>query len=152
MLRPSPQLCLLLLTTMALGCEIEVIENATEYEITKCNGRPPALLKHCNATHIENNWVELRFKNIQSIEPKAFASIPQLQRLDLSGNCLEIIDEEAFRELVWLETLDLRGNKIKLVEPGAFDTLKSLRFLLMAGNAVRIQHSWCPNTGYCEVS
>ena len=54
---------LLLLATVGFGCEIEVLENATEYEITKCNGRPPALLKHCNATHIENNWVELRFKN-----------------------------------------------------------------------------------------
>ncbi|XP_051833599.1 mimecan isoform X1 [Antechinus flavipes] len=104
----------------------------------------------------ETNYLYARFNKIKKITAKDFADIPNLRRLDFTGNLIEDIEDGAFSRLSLLEELTLaenrllklpilpakltlfnaRHNKLKSkgIKANTFKKLKNLSFLYLDHN------------------
>ncbi|XP_074055407.1 mimecan [Macrotis lagotis] len=103
-------------------------ESATEQPANKEDGEMPTCLLcvclsgsvYCEETDIdavpplpkETNYLYARFNKIKKITAKDFADIPNLRRLDFTGNLIEDIEDGAFSRLSLLEELTLAENRL----------------------------------------
>ncbi|XP_072455320.1 mimecan [Notamacropus eugenii] len=60
----------------------------------------------------ETSYLYARFNKIKKIMAKDFAEIPNLRRLDFTGNLIEDIEDGAFSRLSLLEELTLAENRL----------------------------------------
>ncbi|KAK4884114.1 hypothetical protein RN001_000385 [Aquatica leii] len=65
-------------------------------------------------------------------------SVPELDRLDLSGNKLKALDVDSFKGLYNLSFVDLSNNLINKMSPSTFTKLPQLRTLRLRGNHLTI--------------
>jgi Leucine rich repeat len=83
------------------------------------------------------------FRNsLQSVAPGIFASLPELQNLQLSGNKINSFDVRAFsglnNQLQKLRHLDVSGNGLVGIVTGSFDELPQLSSLMLGWNDVDV--------------
>ncbi|XP_077197362.1 transforming growth factor beta activator LRRC32 [Paroedura picta] len=78
--------------------------------------------------------LDLSYNEIQSLPPEILASMPALQFLNLSRNCLQSFTARS--ELASLATLDLSSNSLQNLEWDA-NTLSSMRELYLQENQLR---------------
>ncbi|XP_069330116.1 mimecan isoform X1 [Eulemur rufifrons] len=106
----------------------------------------------------ESAYLYARFNKIKKLTAKDFADIPNLRRLDFTGNLIEDIEDGTFSKLTLLEELSLaenqllklpvlppkltlfnaKHNKIKSrgIKANAFKKLNNLSFLYLDHNAL----------------
>jgi len=77
-----------------------------------------------------------RFLN-DSVGVEIFKRLFSLERLDLSGNRIELLSQACFKDLAKLQSLDLNDNKLKAVSWSLFSGLERLEFLNMRNNSIR---------------
>ncbi|XP_043835422.1 mimecan [Dromiciops gliroides] len=103
-------------------------ESTTEQPAKKEGGEMPTCLLcvclsgsvYCEETDIdavpplpkETSYLYARFNKIKKIMAKDFADIPNLRRLDFTGNLIEDIEDGAFSRLSLLEELTLAENRL----------------------------------------
>ncbi|XP_014241185.1 adhesion G protein-coupled receptor A3 [Cimex lectularius] len=69
--------------------------------------------------------------------PKRAFPFPELQKLDLNKNNIEIIDSGAFTDLTSLRRLDLSNNRIRYLTASMFVGLQNLERLKVSQNMIR---------------
>lgn len=72
--------------------------------------------------------------NLETLAPRAFWSVPQLQDLDLRGNKMQQLPWEAFAGLRALKELDLSDNLLKELPKELLQDLQMLETLWLSGN------------------
>ncbi|NWY17782.1 TLR4 protein, partial [Aphelocoma coerulescens] len=76
--------------------------------------------------------LDLSFSNLKSLGSNYFASVPELQLLDLSSRChLHTIEDNSFVDLQRLSTLILTANSLQYLGKAAFYGLTSLKKLVL---------------------
>ncbi|CAG0882172.1 unnamed protein product [Darwinula stevensoni] len=71
------------------------------------------------------------------IKPGMFSALPQLRRLNLSGNGIEEIKSGALQSLQLLRKLDLSGNHIRSLSHDVFQGLSTLSKIDLANNTLK---------------
>ncbi|XP_020820032.1 mimecan [Phascolarctos cinereus] len=113
---------------MAILHALQKDESATEQPARNEDGEMPTCLLcvclsgsvYCEETNIdavpplpkETSYLYARFNKIRKITAKDFADIPNLRRLDFTGNLIEDIEDGAFSRLSLLEELTLAENRL----------------------------------------
>ncbi|XP_074042528.1 uncharacterized protein [Leptinotarsa decemlineata] len=69
-----------------------------------------------------------------NVPTSALISIPELDRLDLSGNKMKSLNQDSFRGLRNLSFIDLSNNILSKITPDAFNNLPQLKTLRLRGN------------------
>ncbi|KAM9584078.1 vasorin [Trichechus inunguis] len=82
--------------------------------------------------------LDLSQNQITSLPGGVFQPLANLSNLDLSANRLREVTNETFRGLRRLERLYLGKNRIRHIEPGAFDALDHLLELKLQDNELRV--------------
>ncbi|XP_069859684.1 vasorin-like [Dipodomys merriami] len=78
------------------------------------------------------------FENgITTLDPGSFASLPDLQLLDLSQNQIASLPGSIFQPLVNLSNLDLTANKLREITNETFRGLRRLERLYLGKNRIR---------------
>ncbi|XP_030750598.1 protein artichoke-like [Sitophilus oryzae] len=88
-----------------------------------------------------SNLISLDLSNnkIESISLGAsLRTLPNLEVLNLSANCLTQIRTESFKQVTNLKRLDLSRNNLSSLENGTFDTLGSLQHLNLSYNKIEV--------------
>jgi Leucine-rich repeat (LRR) protein len=62
--------------------------------------------------------------------------IPNLQKINLIDNKIEVIDKDFFEGSTQLTTIFLSANRIKTIDERAFTHLKELMFLMLTKNKI----------------
>ncbi|KAK5649124.1 hypothetical protein RI129_004016 [Pyrocoelia pectoralis] len=75
---------------------------------------------------------------LTSVPTLALKSLPELDRLDLSGNKLKILDADSFKGLYNLSFVELSNNVLSKIAPTTFSKLPQLRTLRLRGNRLTI--------------
>lgn len=86
-----------------------------------------------NNNTIEKLPMNKIFRNVLYMK-EIFQQMPNLRRLNLSNNNIELIEPGSFDRLVRLEELDLSGNQLETIMPKLFSKLKSLKSLNLSKN------------------
>lgn len=106
----------------------------------------------------ESAYLYARFNKIKKLTAKDFAEIPNLRRMDFTGNLIEDIEDNTFSQLALLEELTLAENQLlklpvlppkltlfnakynkiqsKGIKANAFTKLKKLSYLYLDHNAL----------------
>lgn len=87
--------------------------------------------------------VELNAENtlLESISGMLFKDLKSLERINFSGNEINVIEKNTFYGLQKLNELDLSEGEIRLISEGAFNGLESLLLLNLGGNKLNYLHS-----------
>ncbi|ERL83536.1 slit homolog 1 protein-like [Dendroctonus ponderosae] len=72
------------------------------------------------------------------VPTEALKSLPELDRLDLSGNTMKTLDGSSFKGLRNLSFIDMSNNLITKISANAFDNLPQLRILRLRGNRISL--------------
>nr|XP_026691209.1 slit homolog 2 protein isoform X2 [Ciona intestinalis] len=83
---------------------------------------------------LDTTELRLEQNRIQLIPSFAFASYPQLRRIDISNNEIREIERDAFDGLTQLTSLVIYGNRISSLPAGIFRDLRNLQMLLLNAN------------------
>ncbi|KAF5271294.1 hypothetical protein FQR65_LT05309 [Abscondita terminalis] len=75
---------------------------------------------------------------LTSVPTVPLRSVPELDRLDLSGNKIKSLDVESFKGLYNLSFVDLSNNFISKIYPSTFSKIPQLRTLRLRGNRLTI--------------
>ncbi|XP_066257433.1 uncharacterized protein Lrt [Euwallacea similis] len=75
---------------------------------------------------------------LTSVPTLALKSLPELDRLDLSGNRMKILEGASFKGLRNLSFIDISNNIITKISPNTFDNLPQLRILRLRANRISI--------------
>lgn len=65
-----------------------------------------------------------------------FASLVQVEHLNLSGNVIDSIDADAFKHLLWLSMLDLSHNRIEALPATVFSANSQLTHIWLRQNSL----------------
>ncbi|KFQ43929.1 Toll-like receptor 4, partial [Nestor notabilis] len=80
--------------------------------------------------------LDFSFSNLKSLGSKYFASVPELNLLDLTRCHLQTIEDNSFKGLHKLSTLILTANPLQDLGPAAFYGLTSLKKLVLVENNI----------------
>ncbi|XP_068940544.1 mimecan [Petaurus breviceps papuanus] len=139
---------------MAILHDLQKDESATERPARSEDGEMPTCLLcvclsgsvYCEETDIdavpplpkETSYLYARFNKIKKITAKDFAEIPNLRRLDFTGNLIEDIEDGAFSRLLLLEELTLAENRLlKLPALPAKLTLFNARYNKLKSKGIK---------------
>ncbi|XP_065170512.1 LOW QUALITY PROTEIN: adhesion G protein-coupled receptor A3 [Atheta coriaria] len=81
--------------------------------------------------------LDLSKNQLVQLTNNQFSELPNLRRLDLSGNSIKIIDQLSFNNLQVLESLKLSQNQIVTIEKGTFTQFQNLKDLDISGNPLK---------------
>ena len=86
------------------------------------------------------NLIELYINNsnVRNVDFLDTDRLGNLEKLDLSGNQIEVLRKGAFDKLKKLKRLDLYKNQIRELIPGSFDGLECLEKLNLTSNNINI--------------
>ncbi|XP_044761832.1 leucine-rich repeat-containing protein 15-like [Coccinella septempunctata] len=113
----------------------------------------PACLKNSIVSHLSCNFNSIAFLNessfprslnilyigsnrIKQMNEDVFASLSNLQGLDISCNALERIAPACFKDFIFLEGLDLSDINLGTINSELFSSMKSLKELRMKKNHI----------------
>jgi Leucine-rich repeat (LRR) protein len=75
---------------------------------------------------------------LKYVERKQLAKIPQITKLDLARNVIELLPIDAFSDLVNLETLSVAANRIKVLPPKLLWNLPKLKEFFAWSNQIEL--------------
>lgn len=82
-------------------------------------------------------YLAVAHNSLETLAPRAFCTVPQLQNLDLRGNKMQQLPQEAFAGLKALKELDLSDNLLKELPKELLQDLQKLETLWLSGNQLQ---------------
>jgi len=95
--------------------------------------------------HFESlTYLKLAYNNISNVQPKAFASLPELHTLNLDGNKISKLENNLFVKQKLLKKLELGSNSLTVIRTKQLVGLESLEHLNLQSNMLQQLETFLP--------
>ncbi|XP_039757030.1 connectin-like [Pararge aegeria] len=121
--------------------EFEDLENATKISLSNTRGIvikyiPKTALQHTKAL----SKIEVKYGNIEVIEPYAFSNLSSIKGITLTDNQIKVLKPNAFAHLKYCATIGLDTNLIVEINRDVFIDLPWLEKIYLTSNKITTIH------------